>query len=278
MSKNLVTLRIWGDFACFTRPEMKVERVSYPVITPSAARGILESIFWEPQMYYVIDSVRIVKKGTWISVRRNEVTEVIKITNAANRMRVPQNVKPIRAGGGAEDAVQRNMLALRNVEYLLTAEVRISAQANRPGDTLEKYCGEIERRATQGKCFCRPALGMREFAADFEWEQDPAGALRKRLANLGRSPGQVNEDLGLILYDVFDPNLRDQGFRWLPRTANSDQPAHSGRMRAKSNAAPAFAGRLLQPNASFFHAHIIDSFMDCHPDRVKILTNDQRNA
>jgi CRISPR-associated protein Cas5d len=72
---NLVTLRVWGDFACFTRPEMKVERVSYPLITPSAARGVLEAVFWEPQMLFWIDSIRVVQRGKWISVRRNEVTK-----------------------------------------------------------------------------------------------------------------------------------------------------------------------------------------------------------
>ena len=71
MNGNLVTVRVWGDFACFTRPEMKVERVSYPVMTPSAGRGILEAIFWEPQMYYVIDAIRVVKRGRWFSFRRN---------------------------------------------------------------------------------------------------------------------------------------------------------------------------------------------------------------
>ena len=80
MKPNLITLRVWGDFACFTRPEMKVERVSYPVMTPSAARGILEAVFWEPQMFYLIDSIRIVKRGRWVSFRRNEVTKVISST------------------------------------------------------------------------------------------------------------------------------------------------------------------------------------------------------
>jgi CRISPR-associated protein Cas5d len=79
MKPSLITLRVWGDFACFTRPEMKVERVSYPVMTPSAARGVLEAVFWEPQMYYLVDSIRIVKKGRWVSFRRNEVTRVISL-------------------------------------------------------------------------------------------------------------------------------------------------------------------------------------------------------
>src|SRR5256885_6456359 len=100
---NLITLRVWGDFACFTRPEMKVERVSYPVITPSAARGILEAVFWEPQMYYLIDSIRIVKKGHWVSFRRNEVTKVINVESVERWMRSPGNVQVICANDPGAD-------------------------------------------------------------------------------------------------------------------------------------------------------------------------------
>ena len=110
MNSNLVTVRVWGDFACFTRPEMKVERVSYPVMTPSAARGILEAIFWEPQMYYLIDAIRIIKRGRWLSFRRNEVINVISLDSAKTWMKMPEKVTPIRAGGGASDGTQRNML------------------------------------------------------------------------------------------------------------------------------------------------------------------------
>ena len=126
MTDNLVTVRVWGDFACFTRPEMKVERVSYPVMTPSAARGILEAIFWEPQMYYLIDAIRVVKRGHWFSFRRNEVINVISLDSAKTWMKAPDKVTPIQAGGGAPDGTQRNMLALEDVEYLITAEVRLT--------------------------------------------------------------------------------------------------------------------------------------------------------
>ena len=147
MKPNLVTLRVWGDFACFTRPEMKVERVSYPVITPSAARGVLEAVFWEPQMYYLVDSVRVVKKGRWVSFRRNEVTKVISLDSVKTWMHSPEKTSPIQAGGGAADGTQRNMLALQDVEYLISAEVRVTSLAHRPEDSLAKYFGEIERRA-----------------------------------------------------------------------------------------------------------------------------------
>src|ERR1041385_6569020 len=139
MTDNLVTVRVWGDFACFTRPEMKVERVSYPVMTPSAARGILEAVFWEPQMFYLIDSIRVVKRGRWVSFRRNEVTKVISLDSAKSWMKEPEKTTAIQAGGGADDGTQRNMLALQDVEYVITAAVRVTPLANRPEDTRQKY-------------------------------------------------------------------------------------------------------------------------------------------
>lgn len=273
-ANNYVTLRVWGDFACFTRPEMKVERVSYPVMTPSAARGILEAIYWEPQMFYLIDDIRIVKRGRWISFRRNEVIKVISIDSAKTWMRAPEKTAPIQSGGGAEDATQRNMLALQDVEYLITAEVRTTQLVERPEDTNAKYVGQIERRAKQGKCFHRPALGVREFAADFEWvEGDPDIALANRTAVLGQTPGQYNEDLGLMLYDVFDPKERAHGFRWLREdelaTASTTKPHRRGRSVASEEVR--WKGKLIKPQAAFFRAEIKQSKLDCHPDRVKIL-------
>ena len=185
MSDNLVTIRAWGDYACFTRPEMKVERVSYPVMTPSAARGVLEAIFWEPEIYYLIDTIRIIRRGRWFSFRRNEVISVISIDNAKTWMKSPEKVAPIRAGGGAADGTQRNMLALAGVEYLITAEVHLSGIGKRRGHPVNAYRAEIERRAKNGKCYYRPYLGVREFAADFDWEDDAQRALERRAAELG---------------------------------------------------------------------------------------------
>jgi len=278
---NLITLRVWGDLACFTRPEMKVERVSYPVMTPSAARGILEAIFWEPQMYYLIDSIRVVKRGRWISIRRNEVTKVISMDNAQDWMGGKKPVIPIIAGAGAEtDGTQRNMLALQDVEYLITAEVRLTPLAQPPRDNLGKYLREIEGRACAGKCFHRPGLGMREFAADFEWEPDPEAALARRAAEL-QQRATINEDLGLMLYDVFDPGAREAGFRWLAEEELAQQAAafeqtlvevkkgeqtkrrkDFAASRLRSTSAP------LKPQPVFFKARLQDSRLDCHPNRV----------
>lgn len=283
---NRITIRVWGDFACFTRPEMKVERVSYPVMTPSAARGILEAIYWEPQMFYLIDSIRVVKRGGWISFRRNEVNDVISISKARQWMKSPEKVEPIQSDDTGNDGsnglpkraavrAQRNMLALREVEYLITAEVRMTVISDRPDNSIAKYVGQIERRAKQGKCFHRPSFGVREFAVDFEWvEESPDKALEARLASLGKSAADESEELGLMLYDVFDPMRRADGFRWLreEELAVVSQGGKSGR-RSSRMPIQRWMGALVKPQPAFFHAEIKNSVMDCHPDRVKILTS-----
>ena len=286
--ENLVTLRVWGDFACFTRPEMKVERVSYPLITPSAARGVLEAVFWEPQMLFWIDSIRVIQRGKWISVRRNEVTKVISLSDAKTWMTSPQKAKPIQAGGGAADGTQRNMLALSEVEYLITAEIRLSSLARPPKDNIGKYRDEFRRRAQSGKCHHRPGLGMREFAADFDWEDDPQAALLRRREELARPDNEFfpwSEDLGLMLYDVFNHDAREQGFQWMndaevveAGTTFEQSPAGiaKGKQTKQKKAYTAnplrHKGQLVAPQPCFFKAAIRDGTMDCHPDRVRILT------
>ena len=267
MSDNLVTIRAWGDYACFTRPEMKVERVSYPVMTPSAARGVLEAIFWEPEIYYLIDTIRIIRRGRWFSFRRNEVISVISIDNAKTWMKSPEKVAPIRAGGGAADGTQRNMLALAGVEYLITAEVHLSDIGKRRGHPVNAYRAEIERRAKSGKCFHRPYLGVREFAADFDWEDDAQAAHERRAVELGKNLQSIwpEEELGLMLYDVFDHEQRTQGFRWLTKEEQETQP--------KKKNAPKWEGSLVKPEAIFFQANIKDAKLVCHPQRVRLARN-----
>jgi len=127
---NLVSVRVWGDFACATRPDLKAERVSYPLLTPSAARGVLEAIYYEPQMFYMIHEIGVIKRGRWFSFRRNEVKKVVSFRDAAVAMAESGDLMPIRAGGGAPDATQRGMLALADVEYLITAEIRLTIGRN----------------------------------------------------------------------------------------------------------------------------------------------------
>jgi len=162
----------------------------------------------------------------------------------------------------------------------------LSPLANRSDDRVEKYLDEIQRRARQGKCFHRPGLGVREFAADFDWvDSDPDVALARRAAELGHLPNQFNEDLGLMLYDVFDARERAHGFRWL-RTEEIDacerdldtalvslkNGEQTKRRKEDSANRRRWTGKLIKPQPAFFHARIENSKLDCHPDRVQILT------
>jgi len=176
------------------------------------------------------------------------------------------------------------MLALAEVEYVLTARVALSSLGAKGRHNLKTYFDEIERRAKKGKCFHRPALGMREFAADFEWEPDPQAALERRASELwsDRSWQQIwpEEDLGLMLYDVFDHRKRKDGFRWLTEEEKpqaqavafaSDREAGKKPKKSKDREAPRFEGILVQPQATFFHALVKDACMDCDPKRVKMI-------
>lgn len=236
MPKQLfvVSIRVWGDFACFTRPELKAERVSYSLPTPSAARGILESIFYEPQMSYVIHGIGVVKRGRWFSFRRNEVARVVSIREAQRAMSASAEMGVIRAGAGAADATPRGMLALADVEYLISAEIRLTDRAEPPRDNLEKYRARFIDRASKGKCFQRPYLGCREFAADFEYVADQSDVILPR-------DQWPSEDLGMMLYDVFDPLWRSSGKR-------------------------------IKPDPVFFrNARVENARLDCHPERVALV-------
>jgi len=228
---NLVSIRFWGELGCWTRPELKTERCSYPVMTPSGARGALEAIFYEPQMYYLVDQILVVRRGRWISFKRNEVTDTVSLRNVTGWMD-GRPVERIAAGGGV--GTQRNTLALADVEYVVTAEVRLSPRAQPPRDNIAKYVELIRKRAEKGKCFHRPCLGMREFAADFEWVEDPS-----RIAPVDRI---ARDELGLVLYDVFDPRRR------------AEEP-----------------GLNVKPGPVFFRASIVENRLDCHPERVELL-------
>jgi CRISPR-associated protein Cas5d len=235
-----IALRVWGDYACFTRPELKAERVSYPLMTPSAARGVLEAIYYEPQIAYFIHSIGVIRRGRWFSFRRNEVARVASIRAVGRAMDEGEFLEPIRAGGGSEHGTQRGMLALTDVEYLIEAELRLTSRARPPRDNLAKYARLVEGRARSGKCYHRPYLGCREFDAHFGWVDDPSSI------EIAAAEWPV-EDLGLMLYDIFDPALRTSG-----------DP--------------------IRPEAVFFHARIENARLDCHPDRVRLKRNMGRTS
>lgn len=156
-------LKVWGENACFTRPEMKVERVSYDVMTPSAARGILEAILWKPAIRWRVTQIDVLKPIRWESVRRNEVGAVMSTDLALTAM---------GRGSGRlgfyveEERQQRAGLFLRDVAYTIHAYFEMTDKAG-PEDTVIKFEQMFLRRAEKGKCFHRPYLGCREFAASF---------------------------------------------------------------------------------------------------------------
>lgn len=146
-------LKVWGENACFTRPEMKVERVSYDVMTPSAARGILEAILWKPAIIWRITQIDVLRRIKWESVRRNEVDAVMS---------------PGTNGLYVEDhRQQRAGLFLKDVEYTIHAYFELTKKAS-SDDTVIKFEEMFLRRSDKGQCFHRPYLGCREFPADFE--------------------------------------------------------------------------------------------------------------
>ncbi len=204
-----IRLHVWGDYACFTRPEMKVERVSYDVMTPSAARGILEAVHWKPAIRWVIDRIHVLKPIRFETIRRNEVGSRIPV---AGRTGVKAAMKRGSTDGlhlaVDADRQQRATLALRDVAYVIEAHFEMTPRAGEE-DTPAKHLDMFRRRATKGQCFHRPALGCREFVADFAWvDEPPPSALPAE---------QRNRDLGWMLYDIdFADARRPMFFRaWL---------------------------------------------------------------
>lgn len=180
-------LEVWGDFACFTRPELKVERVSYDVITPSAARAIFEAIFWKPAIHWQVTRIEVLKPIRWFNIKRNEVGKTMSPTS--NGLIIEDNRQ------------QRSSMLLRDVKYRIFArqeyipvrkrtsdEQRMNAKDENPG----KYNAMFERRASKGQCFNHPYLGCREFTCNF------------RLVEPSVYGEGIDEtrDLGLMLYDM----------------------------------------------------------------------------
>ena len=154
-------LEVAGPFACFTRPEMKVERVSYDVITPSAARAVFESILWKPAVRWRVRRIEVLRPIRFINLRRNEVK---------SKIQTPTVQQAMSAGSGAlginveDDRVQRAGYFLRDVAYRLHADLSLAPHCTEP---LAKYTEMFARRASKGQCVNQPYLGCREFAADF---------------------------------------------------------------------------------------------------------------
>ncbi len=185
-------LYVWGPFACFTRPEMKVERVSYDVMTPSAARGILEAIHWKPAIVWVIDRIHVLRPIRFQTFRRNEVGS--KVPTAKVKAAMGRDTLEGLGLAVDEDRQQRATIALYDVAYVIEAHFELTDKAG-PDDTAAKHIEMFKRRAAKGQCFHRPCFGCREFAADFELVGGDMPSSTLPVADL-------NRDLGWMLYDI----------------------------------------------------------------------------
>ncbi len=184
-----ISLEVWGDYACFTHPAFKTERVSYPVMTPSAARGLLESVYWHPGMLWVIDRIRVCAPIRFTNLRRNEVKSTVSARAARTVME--------RGTGDlylvtAQDIQQRAAMLLRDVRYVIDAHFDLTARAA-PGDNPGKFQNMIRRRIQRGQFYHQPCFGCREFPAQF-----------KACETLPPCPEELKgeRDLGYMLWDL----------------------------------------------------------------------------
>lgn len=191
-----IKLHIWGDYACFTRPEMKVERVSYDVITPSAARGILDAIHWKPAIRWVIDKIHVLQPVRFESIRRNEVGSKISASKIKTAMRSQSTHGLYLLADDSTERQQRASTILRNVAYIIEAHFELTDLATEE-DNEGKHLDTFNRRSRKGQCFQQPCMGVREFPAYFSLIEPAAPLPVSEL-----TPEQKNRDLGWMLHDI----------------------------------------------------------------------------
>lgn len=193
-------IEVWGDYACFSRPEMKTERVSYDVMTPSAARGIVEAVYWHPGLRYHIDRIFLLKPIRFTNVRRNEVKSTL--LSSAALAAAKGGTPPVLYT--SQDIQQRAALILRDVHYVIECHFTMTDKAS-ASDNAGKFQDILRRRLQKGQCYHQPCFGCREFPAYFrEWTDREIPTV------------DVTQDLGFMLYDIdySDPqNLIPQFFR-----------------------------------------------------------------
>jgi len=181
----ILAARVFGPLACFTRPELKVERVSYPVMTPSAARGLLEAVLWKPAILWHIDRIRVLRRIQFVSFRRNEVN-----TRASPpKQAVVEHGGAVRPYFAEDDRAQRNTVALRDVDYLIEAHLTLTDRAG-PDDNVAKFVDMFRRRVAKGQHFHQPYFGCREFVAHVI----PADGAPEPIPD--------SNDLGIMLWDI----------------------------------------------------------------------------
>ena len=181
-----IQVEVWGEYACFTRPEMKTERVSYECMTPSAARGLLESIYWHPGLMWRIDRIHVCRPIRFTNIRRNEVKSIILARKVLSAAKSGEELALIPS----QDIQQRAALILQDVHYVIEAHFDMTDKAA-PGDNPGKFQDILRRRLQRGQAYSQPYFGCREFAAHFqEWPGGDIPAI------------DVTQDLGFMLYDM----------------------------------------------------------------------------
>jgi len=192
-----VKVETWGDYACFTRPEMKVERVSYDMITPSAARGLLEAVYWHPGFKWIIDRIYVMNPIEFTNIRRNEVKSKISASSVRSAMNGAGNPLYIST---SEDIQQRAAMVLRNVRYVIEAHFELIPEKMASGDNEGKFQDIMRRRLEKGQCYHQPCFGTREFPAYFRrWD---GGEITTAFP-------EEDKDLGFMLFDMDFSNPED---------------------------------------------------------------------
>lgn len=214
-----VTIEVWGDYACFSRPEMKVERVSYDIMTPSAARGLIEAIYWHPGMRWIVDRIHVCAPIRFTNIRRNEVKDVISARNVKTVMDKRQGELYLTT---PESIQQRAAMVLRDVRYGIEAHFEMTEKAA-PGDNPGKFQDIIQRRLAKGQFYHQPCFGVREFPAHF-----------RACTTLPSCPEELlgERDLGWMLLDLdySDPaNITPMFFRAVLRDGVLEVPSRTSR-------------------------------------------------
>lgn len=192
-----IRIEVWGDYACFTRPEMKVERVSYDIMTPSAARGLIESIYWHPGVSWVIDRIHVLAPIRFTNIRRNEVKSTISARTAKTVMDSGRGELYLAT---SQDIQQRAALLLRNIHYVIEAHFNMVPDKMSPDDNPGKFQDIVTRRIAKGQFYHQPCFGCREFPAHFApCEEIPPCPEELR----------GERDLGYMLYDMDYTNPMD---------------------------------------------------------------------
>jgi CRISPR-associated protein Cas5d len=211
-----IRLLVWGERACFTRPEMKVERVSYDVITPSAARGILEAIHWKPAIRWVVDRIHVLKPIRFESIRRNEVGGKLSAASVSKAMKAGRTDNLVALV--EDDRQQRAATVLRDVAYVIEAHFMLTDRAGSE-DSEGKHLDIFNRRARKGQYFHAPCLGVREFPASFELIEPDAPMPAVHADLLG------DRELGWMLHDIdFADEMTPRFFRAVMRDGVIDVP------------------------------------------------------